>query len=194
MTGGHRRRRPAIGGKGKGKGKVQNWTWRESRVHSVMGLVRAHEGEYRRWNGAWGPVAPNAVTPSSEDTTEVWQLLTQPDVGGLDPDSPLIAHHQLQLHPATSAAPGTLQVARQMAMSSSGSTIVRTAVGPGVGQPLAAPSFEARDVFIVSLPEIFLRQSSSTAADTYEQWLQCEVIIGKRPPRGSVGRAWLARA
>ena len=94
------------------------------------------------------------MTPSSEDITEVWQLLTQPDVGGLDPDSPLMAHHQLQLHPATSAAPGTLQGARQIAMSSSASTIVRRAVG----QPWEAPSFEARDVFVVSLPEILLQR------------------------------------
>ena len=152
-----------------------------------MGLVRAHEGEYRRWNDAWGPVAPN-----SEEVTEVWQVLAQPAVGGLDPDHQLITHHQLQLHPVTSAAPGTLQGARQIAMSSSASTIVRRAVG----QPWEVPSFEARDVFVVSLPEILLRRPMATAAQTYEEWLQCETIIGKRPPRGTVGpgRAWVAKA
>ena len=133
--------------------------------------------------------------PESNATTEQWELLTQPAVGGLDPGSPLFTHHQLQLHPATSTAPDTLQVARQMAMSSSGSTIVRRTVGGPVGGPYMAPTFEARDVFIASLPEILLRNKDTfTAAHMYEEWLQCEVIIGKRPPRGTAGRAWLARA
>ena len=65
-----------------------------------------------------------------------------------------------------------------------------------MGQPWEAPSFEARDVFVVSLPEILLQRPMATAAQTYEEWLQCETIIGKRPPRGTVGpgRAWVAKA
>ena len=50
--GGHRR--PAVGGKGKGKTGMKSLTWREERVHSVMGLVVNHEGEYRKWHRAWG--------------------------------------------------------------------------------------------------------------------------------------------
>ena len=71
-----------------------------------------------------------------------------------------------------------------------------TIVRRSVGLPWEAPSFEARDVFVVSLPEILLQRPMATAAQTYEEWLQCETIIGKRPPRGTVGpgRAWVAKA
>ena len=73
--GGHR---PAVGGKGKGKtGKV--WGWKDERVHSVMGLVQMHEGEYRRWHPAWGP---------SPGGNEDWQKILQPAVGGLGADHP----------------------------------------------------------------------------------------------------------
>ena len=39
-----------------------------------------HEGEHRRWHGFGGPVGPE-----SNATTEQWELLTQPAIGGLDP-------------------------------------------------------------------------------------------------------------
>ena len=160
--GGFRPARPSVG---KGKGKK---SWEDLRVHSVMGLVLMHEGEYRRWHPNWGP---------STDEDEDWQVILEPAPG---PDHPFFWHHQLQLTPMTSSAPVDLQVAREMAMSSVGSTIVRRAAG----QPLAA-SFEARNVFIVSLPEVLLMHMwIETAADVYAEWQQCEIIIGRRPRRG----------
>ena len=80
----------------------------------------------------------------------------------------------------TSSSGSDLQSARQMAMSGSGSTIVRRSAG----QPLAA-AYEARNVFITNLPEVFLLHvHERTAEEVYQQWQQCEVIIGKRPRRG----------
>ena len=60
------------------------------------------------------------------------------------------------------------------------STIVRRSAG----QPLAA-AYEARNVFIVNLPEVLLKHlHKRTAAELYKEWLTCEVIIGRKPPRG----------
>ena len=121
-----------------------------------MGLVQMHEGEYRRWHPAWGP-SPSGNTD--------WQKIWQPAVGGM-----------------TSSLPSDLQSARQMAMamSGSGSTIVRRSAG----QPLAA-AYEARNVFIINLPEVLLlHMHRRTAEQVYQEWQQCEVIIGKRPRRG----------
>ena len=111
----------------------------------------------------------------------ILQKILQPTV--LDPDRPLLRHHQRQLIPMTSSSPSDLQSARQMATSGpsgSGSTIARMAAG----QPLAA-AYEARNVFIISLPEVLLlMMHKRTAAQVYQVWQQCEVIIGKRPKRG----------
>ena len=63
-----------------------------------------------------------------------------------------------------------------------GSTIVRRSAG----QPLAA-AYEARSVFITSLPEVLLLhidKGTGTAEQVYQQWLECEIIIGKRARRG----------
>ena len=170
-------RRPAVGGKGKGKtGKV--WDWRDERVHSVMGLVQMHEGEYRRWHPDWGP---------SSGGNEDWQKFLRRAVGGLGADHPLRRHHQLQLGPMTSSPSSDLQSARQMARSGSGSTIVRRSAGPSAGQRLAA-AYEARNVFITNLPEVLLlHMHTCTAKQVYQEWQQCEAIIGKRPRRGGRG-------
>ena len=164
--GGHR---PAVGGTSKGKtGKVG---WEDERVHSVMGLVQMHEGEYRQWHPAWGP-SPGGNTD--------WQKFSQPAVGGLGADHPLLRHHQLELVPRTSSLPSDLQSARQAMSGWSGSTIVRKSAG----QPLAA-AYEARNVFITNLPEVLLfHMHQRTAAKVYQEWHECEVIIGKRPRRG----------
>ena len=135
------------------------------------GLVLMHEGEYRRWHPAWG---------ASPGGNEDWQKILQPAVGGLGADHPLCRHHQLVLSPMTSSPPSDLQSAREMAMSGSGSTIVRRSAG----QPLAA-AYEARNVFIINLPEVLLlHMHRRTAEQVYQEWQQCEVIIGKRPRRG----------
>ena len=192
--GGEADQRRAIGGKGKGKsGTVGDE--RTRRVAAVMGLVIKHEGEYRRWHSAWGP--PGTSSRSSED--EDWQpvvvadqpaknaLTVAPAVGGqvgggLADDDPLLKHHQLIMCPSTSAYGSDLESAREMASSmlASGSSIVRRARAVA-GQPLA---YEARNVFIINLPEAFLSHlEKSTAALVYKQWSQCEIIIGMRPRR-----------
>ena len=67
-----------------------------------------------------------------------------------------------------------------MPLSGSGSTIVRRSAG----QPFER-AYEARNVFITNLPEAFLfHKHQRTAAQVYQEWLECEVIIGKRPRRG----------
>ena len=79
----------------------------------------------------------------------------------------------------TPTRPPDLQSARQMA-SGINSTIVRKAAG----QPLAA-AYEARNAFITSLPEVLLlHMYERTAKQLYEEWQECEIIIGKRPQRG----------
>ena len=166
------------------------WSWRDGRVHSVIGLVLKHEGEYRRWHRNWGPRGTSEGTSAFEDEDwfdEDWQKILQPAVGGgLGADHFLLTHHQLQLIPMTSSRGSDLQSARQMAMSGSesGSTIVRRSAG----QPLAA-EYEARNVFITNLPEVLLLHlHTRTAALVYEEWLHREVIIGKRPRRGQSRR------
>ena len=143
-----------------------------------MGLVQMHEGEYRRWHPAWG---------ASPGGNEDWQKILQPAVGGLGADHPLLRHHQLQLSPMTSSPPSDLQSAREMARSGSpsGSTILRKAAG----QPWTT-AYEARNVYIANLPEVLLRMHQCTAKAVYQEWLQCELIIGKRPRRGRGG--WYA--
>ena len=95
-----------------------------------------------------------------------------------------------QWHPAWGPSPGgppalsdwrKLSRARLMAMSGwRASTIVRRVAG----QPLAA-AYEARNVFIINLPEVLLfHMHQRTAAKVYQEWQECEVIIGKRPRRG----------
>ena len=50
-------------------------------------------------------------------------------------------------------------------------------------------AFEARDVCIVGLPELFLRHlHTRTAKELYEEWMDAEIIIGKKPPRGQKRR------
>ena len=63
--------------------------------------------------------------------------------------------------------------------------IVETRIGrSSCSEPLAA-AYEARSVFITNLPEVLLLHlDKHTAAVVYQKWLQCEVIIGKRPRRG----------
>ena len=46
-------------------------------------------------------------------------------------------------------------------------------------------AFDARDVFIIGLPELFMMHlHSRTARELYDEWLEAEIIIGRKPPRG----------
>ena len=62
------------------------------------------------------------------------------------------------------------------------STLVRPAVG--------GPEFhDGRDAFVISLPELFVMVfDSRVAGDVYEEWLQADIIIGKKLRRGQHGQ------
>ena len=63
--------------------------------------------------------------------------------------------------------------------------IVETRIGrSSCSEPLAA-AYEARNVFITNLPEVLLlHMDKCMAKQLYQEWQQCEIIIGKRPRRG----------
>ena len=104
----------------------------------------------------------------------------QPAVGGLDHDHTLVKHHQLVVSPVTAAPPSDLRSARQMATSVCGTTIVRRCAGQ-----LLAATYEARNAFITSLPDVLLfHLHRHTASRVCTERQECEVIIGKRPRRG----------
>ena len=64
------------------------------------------------------------------------------------------------------------------------STIVREAAG----KPMST-AYEARDVYVVNLPELFLHfRHTRYARDIYKEWLWAEIIIGRKPPRGQSGK------
>jgi len=63
--------------------------------------------------------------------------------------------------------------------SSSSSTLLRTSRYGG-------EAYESRDVFIISLPELFLLFLHARCADElYKEWLQAEVVIGCKLRRGT---------
>ena len=50
-------------------------------------------------------------------------------------------------------------------------------------------AYEARDVYVVNLPELFLRfLHTRHADDIYDEWLGAEIIIGRKAPRGQSGK------
>ena len=50
-------------------------------------------------------------------------------------------------------------------------------------------AYEARDVYVVNLPELFLHfLRTRYASDIYVEWLRAEIIIGRKPPRGQSGK------
>ena len=50
-------------------------------------------------------------------------------------------------------------------------------------------AYEARDVYVVNLPELFLHfLHTRYAGDIYDAWLGAEIIIGRKPPRGQSGK------
>ena len=56
------------------------------------------------------------------------------------------------------------------------------------GQPMST-AYEARDVYVVNLPELFLHFLHSRYADEfYDEWRRSEIIIGRKPPRGQSGK------
>ena len=56
------------------------------------------------------------------------------------------------------------------------------------GQPMST-AYEARDVYVVNLPELFLHfLHTRHADDIYNEWLGAEIIIGCKAPRGQSGK------
>ena len=50
-------------------------------------------------------------------------------------------------------------------------------------------AYEARDVYVVNLPELLLRfLHARHADDIYNAWLGAEIIIGRKAPRGQSGK------
>ena len=50
-------------------------------------------------------------------------------------------------------------------------------------------AYEARDVYVVNLPELFLHfLHTRYAGDICDEWLWAEIIIGRKPPRGQSGK------
>ena len=50
-------------------------------------------------------------------------------------------------------------------------------------------AYEARDVYVVNLPELFLHfLHTRHADDIYNEWLGAEIIIGCKAPRGQSGK------
>ena len=76
----------------------------------------------------------------------------------------------------TSPRRSDLQSARRMASGINSTTVRKSA-----GQPLAV-AYEARNVFITSLPEVLLlHMHERTAKQLYQEWQECDIIIGRRP-------------
>ena len=150
-----------------GKAQRKRGSEEEVRVHAVMALVSAHEFEHRRAMPHWGPIPEPAIGGISIG----WKIYHEP---APSPDHPVFGHAQLQ----RSIGYRSLWPAR------GDSTIVRKAAGKSMDV-----AFEARDVCIVGLPELFLRHlHTRTAEELYEEWLDAEIIIGKKPPRGQKRR------
>ena len=141
-------------------------------MHAVMGLAQDHEGEYRAWDSAWGEVTPT-------DMATTWTLFHEPAPSA---DDKFFNHHQLMVIVGMSGG-SSLEGARGQQAKRCGSmnsSILRMATG----QPLEV-AFEARNVYIVNLAELFLHVlHERTASQVYEEWKRAEVIIGKRPRCG----------
>ena len=153
------RRRPGHG-HGRGGPAQPLASPEEERVQAIMGLVTLHEGEYRKWDPSWGPMA-------TEEDELGWRRfnlpMPTPETDPLFFDPQLLCNYEAGGHRGPC------------------STIVRTAVeGPA--------QHDGRDEFIVSLPELLLvHQSTREASALYEEWQRAEVIIHrkKRGGRGS---------
>ena len=143
----------------------------EQRLHAVMGLLQEHEGEYRAWDSTWGD-----MTPTDTDMATTWTMFHEPA-----PDDEFFKHHQLMMTVGMSGGSSLEGARNQQAnpFGSMNSSILRMARD----QPLAE-AFEARNVYIVNLPELFLHVlNDRTAGEVYQEWLRAEVIIGRRPRR-----------
>ena len=146
-----------------GKAQTNKDSQDEVRVHAVMAWVSAHEVEHRQVMQGWGRMPESAV---GGHTAGDWWTYRKP---AFSADDPIFGHEQLQI-----------TVGYQSRSVRGHSSIVRAAPGERMHT-----AFEGRDVCIVGLPELFLANLyTRTAKDLYTEWLDAEVIIGKKHPQG----------
>ena len=101
-------------------------------------LQKEHEFEHRRWIPEWGPKQPPEPAVGG---SENWQVIMEPAPAA---DHPFFGQFQLQRQAGWRHAPAVGGCGQP-------STIVREAAG----QPMST-AYEARDVYVVNLPELFL--------------------------------------
>ena len=151
--------------------RQQAWDEDMRRCLAINGLLKYHEFEHRRWIPEWGPKQPPEPAVGG---SENWQVIMEP---ALAADDPFFGQFQLQRQAGWHHAPAVGGCGQP-------STIVREAAG----QPMST-AYEARDVYVVNLPELFLHfLHTRYAGDIYDEWLWAEIIIGRKPPRGQSGK------
>ena len=142
-----------------------------NRCLAINGLLKYHEFEHRRWIPDWGPKQPPEPAVGG---SENWQVIMEPAPAA---DDPFFGQFQLQRQAGWRHAPAVGGCGQP-------STIVREAAG----QPMST-AYEARDVYVVNLPELFLHfLHTRHADDIYDEWLGAEIIIGRKAPRGQSGK------
>ena len=144
-----------------GRAQQQGCCEEEVRVRAIMALIMEHELEHRAWMPEWGE--PEPAVGGSQD----WQLYEEE----APEDHPFFS--QLHLQRSTGYSRGNPAVGGE-------STIMRKTAGRPMHE-----AFDARDVFIIGLPELFIMHlHSRTARELYDEWLEAEIIIGRKQPRG----------
>ena len=152
--------------------RQQAWDEDMERCLEINGLLKHHEFEHRRWIPEWGPKQPPEPAVGG---SENWQVIMEPAPAA---DDPFFGQFQLQRQAGWRHAPAVGGCGQPS------TTIVREAAG----QPMST-AYEARDVYVVNLPELFLHfLHTRYAGDIYHEWLCAEIIIGRKPPRGQSGK------
>ena len=132
----------------------------ETRVHQVMGLVSKHDGEFRHWM----PTKSTEVWTQVDPEGDYDEFARQPQ---LKPGITWRQHVQTE-----GTRPSALAIAR------AASTILVS----------DNEAHWARDVQIVSLPEVMVHYAHKRdAEEIYCVWCECPVVISKKP-RGATGR------
>ena len=144
---------------------------------AINGLLKLHEFEHRRWIPDWGPKQPPMPAVGG---SENWQVINEPAPAA---DHPFFGLFQLQLQAGWRHATSRWRWQAGVRHAPA-STIVREAAD----HPMSA-AYEARDVYVVNLPELFLHfLHTRHADDIYNEWLGAEIIIGCKAPRGQSGK------
>ncbi len=146
-------------------------------LRNVLGLATIHEGECRewetfsKWEAADGPMPTFSMVPSLYHSQLLWHS-SRPALGGNLPSDASLwmakAEDSEATHPAFHNSPLLL-------------------VAPDAAHP--ASHHWRRSAWVVGLSEVFLCFAHvKTAAELHERWRSCEVVIGKKAPRGTGGK------